>query len=161
MTEFSRRIVKAKPQDNSAGVSMAEILISLAVLGVVLVAVAGMMTGNLNLRRTSVVSTAATQLASSYLEAVKGAWSIPLNYEAPVGQSYGPLPSPPSDARYDAFTLGVDISCLTVAGTQVLCSTVRNPELREVRVTVLDQRGTVVSELITQIGRPFEPGRSR
>ena len=137
----------------SAGFSLIEVVVAIAVLGVILVAVAGLMTGNLGLRRTSTQSTEAVQLGASYLESVKRSWSVLDNYVS------GELPGPPSDPRASRYSFTVEVDCLDLSGTFLPCSA--NPVLRQVAVSVADTRGSMVERLVTQIGRPFEPRSDR
>lgn len=134
----------------AAGFSLVEVLIAIAVLGVILVAVGGLMTGNLTLRRESNRATEAVQLATSYLESFKRHWSVLDNY---VIVDLPPVPSDPRISRYSFVT---DIRCVDLDGS-VLASCPANPELRQVHVTVTDARGASES-LVTQIGRPFDIG---
>lgn len=152
------------------GFTLIEVMVAVAILGIILIAVSGLMTGNLQLRRASNRSTEAQQLAASYMEAIKRTWSVLDNY---IGRSidsagnpvYGPLimPDPPADPRAAGYTFNVDITCLDLAGSPVDCSVgvTNNPELREVRITVIEPNGTSTGSLVTQIGRPFEPARSK
>ena len=139
-------------RNGSAGFSLVEVIIAIAILGVILVAVGGLMTGNLTLRRSSNQATEAIQISTSYLEAIKRHWSVLDNWVT------GSLPSAPEDPRADRYSFQVAVTCLTVDGTQITCPA--NPELRQVVInaTTDDER---VERLVTQIGRPFEPRSSR
>lgn len=144
-----------------SGLTLTEVLVAVVVLGIVLVGVAALLTGDLQLRRTSVNSNTATQLASSYMEAIKRTWSVPENYEAEFSEAYGDLPAAPTDPRYSAMTMTLDITCLQTDGTPVVCVSVRSPDLRNIRITVTDSGGAQIARLVSEIGRPFEPGRTR
>ena len=135
------------------GFSLVEVIVAIAVLGVILVAVGGLMTGNLSLRRSSNQATEAVQLATSYLESVKRSWSVLDNYVA------GDLPGAPADPRATRYNFTVEIECLDLAGSYVTC--VADPVLRQVAITVEDARTNVSERLVTQIGRPFEPRSNR
>ena len=136
----------------TAGFSLVEVIIAIAVLGVILVAVGGLMTGNLTLRRSSNQATEAVQIGTSYLESIKRHWSVLDNW---VTGDLRPVPTDPRAARYE-FTVG--ITCLSLDGSSVGCGS--DPVLRQ--VTVDAAIGTdQIEHLVTQIGRPFEPRGSR
>lgn len=137
----------------SAGFSLVEVIVAIAVLGVILVAVGGLMTGNLTLRRSSNQATEAIQISTSYLEAIKRHWSVLDNWVD------GSLPPTPVDPRAERYSFLVELTCLTVHGVHLAtCPPI--PELRQ--VVILAETGTdQVERLVTQIGRPFEPRGSR
>ena len=136
----------------SAGFSLVEVIVAIAILGVILVAVGGLMTGNLTLRRSSNQATEAIQISTSYLEAIKRHWSVLDNWVD------GSLPPVPVDPRAERYSFEVGVSCLTVHGDPATC--LPNPELRQVVINAeLDDNR--VERLATQIGRPFEPRSSR
>ncbi len=144
----------------NAGFSLIEVMVAIAILGVILVSVGGLMTGNLQLRRTSNVSTEAVQLATSYMESIKRTWSVLDNYVATPANTLV-LPALPEDPRLARYTLVADFRCLALNGSVIACSGERNPELREIRLTVQNQTGNQVARLISQVGRPFEPRGSQ
>lgn len=142
-----------------AGLTLVEVLVAMLVLAVVLVAVGGLLTGNLGLRRSSTVSNTAVQLATSYLEAIKREWSLPDSYTAAPGQALGALPDVPDDPRYAPFDVELSVSCLLADGSSVACLTEPDVDLRELTVRVTDRAGKTVAELTTWVGRPFAPAR--
>lgn len=147
-------------RSRTGGFSLIEAMVAIAVLGVILVAVGGLMTGNLQVRRASNISTEAVQLATSYLESIKRTWSVLDDYVAlPGGQLV--LPPPPTDPRGNNYTFVLNFRCLTVTGTYYACATDRNPELRQVSIDVINSQDQTVAQLISQIGRPFEPRSNR
>ncbi len=152
---------RANPGHTVAGLTIVEVLVAIVILGIALTAIGAMITGDLGLRRTSIASNTGVQLASSYLEAVKRAWSVPDNYEAQVGQPFGLLPDAPTDPRYSAYTMTLDITCLSTNGTEVACTAHPNPDLRRLSVEVSGPADQTVTRLVTEVGRPFEPARRR
>lgn len=158
-----------KTARSNSGFSLIEVMVAIAILGIILVAVSGLMVGNLQLRRASNRSTDGQQLAASYLESIKRTWSVLDNYlgkiekDGTVTYSEHILPDSPVDPRTSSYTIVVDIKCLNLDGTRFDCVSGKgqNPELREVLVTVKDPSGLITGSLMTQIGRPFEPARSR
>ncbi len=137
------------------GFSLVEVIVAIAVLGVILVAVGGLMTGNLTLRRSSNRATEAIQISSSYLEAIKRHWTVLDNF---VNES---MPPAPEDPRAENYWFRVDIVCVDLDGTVLsVCPPI--PELRQVRVTAYETDweanpdATVLESIVTQIGRPFD-----
>ncbi len=142
------------------GFSLIEVIVAIAVLGIILVAVGGLMTGNLQLRRTSNQSTEAVQLAASYLESIKRTWSVLDNYIAPATGNVV-LPPTPNDPRGTNYTFVLDLRCLNIDGSNAGCAGNRDPELRQVELLVRNNQGAQVGRLVSQIGRPFDPRSTR
>ena len=130
------------------GFSLVEVLVAIAVLGVILVAVAGLMTGNLGLRRQSNQATEAAQLAASYMDSIKRHWSVLENYvDADV-------PGPPTEPRAARYDFVLNINCVDLQSNLVTCG--RDPVLRQVRINVSNSATGDSESLVTLIGRPFD-----
>ncbi len=136
------------------GLTLVEVLVALAVLGVVLGFVAPSLFSSLQVARQSRVTAVATEYAQGVVERYRTHWSVPANYiagSAPPGLEAlrGRLAQAGLNASIDATQrLRPDGSAFTGTG---------QPPLRRVVVEVRRGNG-VVLRLVSDIGHPQSGG---
>jgi len=132
---------------NPKGLSLIEVLISLAIIGVVIVAVASSMAGNLKVSSSSNKQSLATEYVNGVLEQYRIHWKSLANYNAAstpngLAQLNRMLPSD--------FSVVLAAENLDVDGSP---STLVSPPMRKITITVT--RGTKpLATGTTLIGKP-------
>jgi prepilin-type N-terminal cleavage/methylation domain-containing protein len=158
---------------NRAGIGLVEILVALAILGVLVAAVNGGMLSSLQLRRSDQQRLIAQQYAWEGVELFKNYWSVTTNYETNDAPSSNPLFEEQFASykeREPSFAnVTFAYACLSVNGTLLMnpvaptatatepaklnCTTTK-PDLRRVTVTVTNQQGKQLARLVTEVGKP-------
>lgn len=151
------------------GLSLIEVLISLAILSVIGLAVMGIMVSSLRVRRESQRAIEAQQFAYTVLERHKEYWANVNHYKRDPEQPYESLPlyvrSPElvNEVRATGFSLDLRYSCLDRHGVDLsngeapLFCAVPDPDLRAVTV-ILKEGDTQRARLYTEVGRPINGG---
>ncbi len=129
------------------GLSLIEILVSIAIIGIVIVAVAGSMVSNLKISANSNEQSLAMEYVNGALEQYRIYWKNPIHYRsAATPDSLSEL----NDMLPSSFNVTLSASNLNIDGTP---STATPPPLRRITITVSND-GRTLALGTTLIGNP-------
>ncbi|GEM_PF-6612570 len=132
---------------NAKGLSLVEILISLAIIGVVIVAVAGSMANNLRVSSSTNEQSLAMEYVNGALEQYRIYWKSAANYNAAATP---PRLSDLNRMLPSTFTVRIRADDLDLNGS---AATASPPPMRKVSITVT-RSGRTLARGATLIGNP-------
>lgn len=167
----------AKRAKSKQGLTLVEVLVAMAVLGVALATLGYLVTALRNSARSD-EATAAANFARSYLDALRTEWQVPSEYRAydsGTKQTFVELELPPPPKLFSEYQLEIQFfnTTLDKKGTDVvvnyklatnsktvqkkintLPAKVEDDVLRKVTLTLLDKQGKKQTPFVTQIVSP-------
>ena len=145
---------------SKSGLGLIEILISLAIFGLLVAAISGGLLSSMNLRRINQEQMNAQQYAGEIIELHKDYWSVEQNYEENTLPSNANFTNLQSRRPDFVKTVTLTYTCLSSSGSSLSgsgplgCSTT-NPDLRRLTIEMINQNDKVIAHLVTEVGRPY------
>lgn len=146
------------------GLTLVELMISLAVFAIIMLALSGTIVQGLQLRRSNSLESQALAYSASVLENYKSFWSDKKKFdcfasnsdECAAYTSYFAGPTiPPVPTIFQNATTQITIECVDINGTVSASCPSEIPDLRRVTVTLVDSKGKINANLMTEIGNPL------
>ena len=136
----------------NAGFSLIELLISVAVFSIIMLALSGLIVNGLQVRRGSSNEIQALAYANAFLERYKSHWIESVNYQDGIMVDAASLPVLPTGFTQE----GPYFACIDEAGNEIDAVSCADsvPPLRRVSLSVKGADGTVLADLSTEIGNP-------
>lgn len=141
-----------------AGLTIIEVLVSIALLSVIVLVVLTPLTGFFGLTRKNNQQVSATQAAQRAMESLRGDWLNPARYEQNC------LSDPAVLETFRSNPLNIEVTALDVNGNVIgnlaqpgacgvggAAGTI--PPLKRVRITQSDAQGKLLAELIVEVDR--------